>query len=122
MMPIPMLLPALLAAAAPAQTQADMTAQASRAFARADAAMNAQYRTTMAAMKRIDADGPAPDNRPGFAATLLASQRAWLPYRDATCVVEGYGYRGGSAEPAERSACAARLTRDRTAWLKAQTR
>ena len=113
---------AVLLAGAPVQTQADVNQQALADWARADAAMNAQYRATMAAMERIDGDGPAPDNNPGFAATLRASQRAWVTYRDTTCVVEGYGFRGGSAEPGERSLCEARLTRERTAWLKAQTR
>ena len=111
----------ILVALTGAQTQADMNRHALNDWNRADAAMNAQYRITMAALKRMDAD-PAPDNNPGYAATLLASQRAWITYRDATCVVEGYGFRGGSAEPAERNACEARLTRARTAWLEAQTR
>lgn len=101
---------------------ADLNQRELDAWGRADAAMNAQYRVTLAAMKRIDADGPAPDHNPGYAQTLLASQRAWIVYRDTTCVVEGYGFRGGTAEPGERSACEARLTHARTVWLKAQTR
>ena len=113
---------AVLLAGTMAQTQVDLNRQALDACGRADAAMNAQYRITMTAMKRIDAGGPASGGPPGYAATLLASQRAWIAYRDATCAVEGYGFRGGSAEPMERSACAARLTRERTTWLKAQTR
>ncbi|WP_174297644.1 lysozyme inhibitor LprI family protein [Sphingomonas bacterium] len=111
----------MLLAGAPIQTQADLNQRALDAWGQADAAMNAQYRVTMAAMKRLDGD-PSPDNRLGYAAAMLASQRAWLSFRDADCVVEGYGMRGGSAEPAERSFCMTRLTRARTSWLKAQTR
>ena len=111
----------ILLAAASMQTQADMNQRAVNDWGRADAAMNAQYRITMTAMKRMDGD-PAPGPGPGYAATMLASQRAWLAYRDADCLVEGYGMRGGSAEGAERTFCMARLTRARTAWLKAQTR
>ncbi len=110
---------AMLLTGAPVQTQADVNQQAVTEWGRADAAMNAQYRDTLAAMKRSDA-ASASDGRPGHAAALLASQRAWLAYRDADCVVEGYGMRGGSAENAVHKFCRARQTRARTAWLKEQ--
>jgi len=66
-------------------------------------------------MKRRDADGAG---RFGYAAATLASQRAWLAFRDAQCAIEGGEYAGGSMQPMVRSGCLARLTRERTAQLK----
>jgi uncharacterized protein YecT (DUF1311 family) len=108
-----------LAAPAPAQTQADLTAQAGGDWKRADMAMNAQYRATMAFTKTMDAHS-APDAKrgPTYQQALLASQRAWLAFRDAQCVIDSYGYRGGSAQPMEKLACMATLTRQRTKQLK----
>lgn len=110
---------AMLLAGSPVQTQADLNQQAVTEWERVDAAMNAQYRDTLAVMKRSDV-ASTPDGRLGYFAALLASQRAWLTHRDADCVVEGYGMRGGSAENAVHESCLARLTRARTAWLKEQ--
>jgi uncharacterized protein YecT (DUF1311 family) len=106
-----------LATPATAQTQADLTAQAGADWKRADTAMNAQYRATMAFMKTMDGHAGVA-NGPSYRQALLASQRAWLTFRDAQCVMQGYGYRGGSAEPMERLACRATLTRERTKQLK----
>ena len=114
-----MLLIAMLLAAMPAQTQADMTRQAGRDAAAADAAMNAQYRSTMASMKEAD-DQKAFDagSGPSYRNALLAAQRAWLAYRDAECVLEGYEFRGGSAAPMAHAQCRAALTEARTRALK----
>lgn len=102
-----------------AQTQADLTAQVGGDWKRADAAMNVQYRTTMAFMKKMDGFTASDRPRgPTYQQALLASQRAWLTFRDAQCVIQGYGYRGGSAEPMERLDCMATLTRERTKQLK----
>ena len=49
---------------------------------------------------------------------LLACQRAWLTYRDAQCLIEGYAARGGSMEPMLLSGCIARLTMARTQALR----
>lgn len=117
---IAMLLAPVLAGAAPVQSQTDLTMQAGNAVKAADAAMNAQYRQTMAAMKAIDALGPQPDatTGPSYQNALLAAQRAWLAYRDAECVVEGYEFRGGSAAGMARGQCIADLTRARTKELR----
>ncbi|WP_242097854.1 lysozyme inhibitor LprI family protein [Sphingomonas sp. CROZ-RG-20F-R02-07] len=101
---------------------ADLNACAGADWMRADAAMNAQYRATMAQMKASDAH-PQPDatTGPTYAAALLASQRAWLAFRDAECVSEGYRNRGGSMEEMVILGCKADLTRARTGQLHALT-
>ena len=87
-------------------------------YARADAAMNRQWKLTLAAMQQFDKDvGPPEDGSPTNAALLLTSQRAWLSFRDAQCELEGAQMRGGSAQPAIYSGCLARLTKARTAQL-----
>lgn len=100
------------------QTQMQIDQAADAAFRRADAAMNAQYRATMAQMKRMDKETPPDPPGPGFEAALLASQRAWLKFRDPECLVEGYQYRGGSAEPMAATQCLATITEQRTKQLK----
>jgi len=100
-----------------AQTQADMNQCAADDYRKADAAMNAQWAETRAAMLAWDKASPASDNN-GAAKRLLASQRAWLAYRDAACDVEGYSVEGGSMQPLIVSSCLAELTMRRTEELK----
>jgi uncharacterized protein YecT (DUF1311 family) len=107
-----------LALAAAGQSQLAMNQAAGADWKRADAAMNVQYRATMASMKAADAHPePAAATGPTYAAALLASQRAWLAFRDAECFSEGYRYRGGSMAPMEVLGCKANLTRARTRQL-----
>ena len=108
-----------LAAAAPVQSQMELTMRAGDAARAADAEMNAQYRQTMARMKLMD-DGMASDATagPSYQNALLAAQRAWLKYRDAECVVEGYEFRGGSAQGMAGAQCIANLTRARIRQLE----
>lgn len=100
-----------------AQTQADMNQCAAEDYRKADAAMNAQWAETRAAMLEWDKASPPSDDN-GAAKRLLASQRAWLAYRDAACDVEGYSVEGGSMQPLMVSSCLADLTTRRTEELK----
>ncbi|MEM9310349.1 MAG: lysozyme inhibitor LprI family protein, partial [Pseudomonadota bacterium] len=61
---------------------------------------------------------PDHDTRPGWFASLLEAQRAWITYRDAHCRVDGYTARGGSLEPLLVSTCKTALTKARTNQLK----
>jgi len=108
----------VLPVAATAQTQGDMNAEASSAYRRADAAMTAQWQRTYAAMKRRDAADGTRGGGFGYAAATLASQRAWLTFRDRQCTIEGGEFAGGSLQPFARLQCAARLTKERTVQLK----
>lgn len=99
--------------------QMEMTFCAHEDFVDADALMNAQWALTSAEMKlRDEGFDPSWDDRPGYFETLLDAQRAWLAYRDAHCLSEGYAARGGSMEPMLVSGCKAHLTRLRTAELE----
>jgi uncharacterized protein YecT (DUF1311 family) len=100
-----------------AQTQADMNQCAAEDYRTADAAMNAQWAETRAAMLAWDEATPPSDSN-GAAKRLLASQRAWLAYRDAACDLEGYSAEGGTMQPMMISSCLAELTKRRTEELK----
>lgn len=115
---LPFAVALLCAAPAAAQTQTAMNQQAGAAWKAADATMTVQWQRTYAAMKRRDAADTSRSGGFGYAAATLASQRAWLAFRDAQCVIEGGEYAGGSMQPMVRSQCLARLTRERTAQLK----
>lgn len=103
--------------------QQEMNWCAGQEYERADAALNRQWRETAAAMRERDAawkDGNfRQDERPGFFASLLEAQRAWLRLRDAHCRLEGYEARGGSLEPLLVSTCKTALTEARTHELRA---
>jgi uncharacterized protein YecT (DUF1311 family) len=101
-----------------AQNQTQMTICAVRDFVQADAALNAQWKRTAALMQKKDATLKLRDGRSGYYAVLLAAQQAWIKYRDANCVSDGYAARGGTMEPMLVAACKAGLTRQRTARLK----
>jgi uncharacterized protein YecT (DUF1311 family) len=102
--------------------QQPMNQCAYRDYLIADAELNAQWKITAAAMKARDAEWGrytiGGDTRPGWFASLLEAQRAWLAYRDAHCRLDGYTARGGSMEPMLVSFCKTHLTRQRTQELK----
>ena len=118
----------LLAAAAAAQpqlncknpmTQTDVTICAGRSAKAADAAMVSEYKVATVILGTMDRDIDRKyDKRPSYSAALLASQRAWLKFRDAECVVEGYSARGGSMEPMIVNGCYEEVTRARTKQLQ----
>lgn len=104
---------------AEARTQAEMNACAAQDYALADAALNAQWAITSETMKETDrAVGAPTDGRPSYFDALLDAQRAWLTFRDSHCRVEGFNWRGGSAEPMSVSICMAMTTRARTDQLR----
>lgn len=118
-----MLLSLLLAAAAQggcayAATQVDMNRCAQAAWQRADAAMTREWQASYAAMKARDAANTSRGGGFGYAAAALASQRAWLKFRDMQCVLEAGRYAGGSMQPLARSNCLERLTKERAQQLR----
>ena len=101
------------------RTQRDMNACAALDFEAADRELNSQWTLTSAEMRQMDSDArPRGDNRAGYFNELLTAQRLWISFRDAHCVSEGYGARGGSMEPMLVAGCKATLTRQRTAQLR----
>ncbi len=100
------------------RSQVQMTQCASQAYRQADAVMTRQWKTTYAYMKARDAMDSSRGGGFGYAAALLASQRAWLTYRDAQCVIAAGEFAGGSAQPMANAQCKERQTNLRTQELK----
>lgn len=104
------------------QTQSAMNACAAQDFEAADAALNAQWRVTLARFRARDASEADPLDRigeaRGYADTLIAAQRLWIEFRDAHCATESFDFRGGSAQPLLYQDCRANLTRARTEQLR----
>lgn len=102
------------------QYQVEMNFCAGKDYDAADAALNAQYKRTVAALKARDKDiDRSYDTQPTHYDTLLAAQRAWITYRDQQCLSESFAARGGTMAPMLHSGCMARLTKERTEQLKA---
>ncbi|WP_298465869.1 lysozyme inhibitor LprI family protein [uncultured Erythrobacter sp.] len=99
--------------------QQEMNICAAVEFRKADAELNAQWNVTSQKMKEFDESWTAEwDDRPGWFASLLEAQRAWIAFRDAHCRVDGYTARGGSLEPLLVSTCKTALTEARTEQLR----
>jgi len=98
------------AAGAPCQKTSGVTTALDNCFARtykaADDQLNQVYRQIRQVL--------TPDQQQ----ELLATERLWLQFRDATCRAESDLYKGGDAESPAYSACLEEETRGRTADLK----
>ncbi len=94
--------------------QNTMTQCAGLDFEKADKELNALWPTLKADAETNDKD----TGKHEFADALLASQRAWIAFRDAECIWQGYEAHGGSLEPMIVNGCSARLTRDRIKQLQ----
>ena len=93
-------------------TQADMNTCAADLAAKADDALNAQYKRTRKAAIAWDAAQDEADR--GAEKALLAAQRAWIAYRDAECTLEGVSTNGGSMQPLMINGCMERLSKVRS--------
>lgn len=98
-------------------TQADMNVCAALSAGEADKALNVQYRKTRAAAAAFDQQMGA-DAAVSAVATLTAAQKAWIPYRDATCEIQRALSGGGSIEPTLVAGCLETETQKRTGELK----
>lgn len=89
---------------------------------RADAALNAAWKVALAKARgweaNIGAEARADNKGVTYSQALLASQRAWLGYRDAQCSLEIYANAGGRELPLFRLGCLSGLTRARTKQLQ----
>ncbi|HEH9431824.1 TPA: DUF1311 domain-containing protein [Aeromonas sobria] len=89
-------------------TQAAMNICAMQDYTKADAELNAAYKTLVATLDK-DQLG-----------RLKTAQRAWITFRDAQCRYEAGVYEGGSIAPLVHSSCLTKLTEQRTKDLIAQ--
>lgn len=100
-----------------AVNQMEMGYCAEKDFQAADSKLNEYWKPARQAAIARDQELQGDDK--GAEKALLAAQRAWIAYRDATCVAEGFAMRDGSAEDMTVSMCKTRLTQQRTKDLKA---
>lgn len=92
----------------PSGSQQELNVCAFEVFTIADDEMNRLYREQMAYLTQA----PIKER-------LKAAQKAWLSYRDASCLYEnGTREESGSIWPMAQSACEANLTRQRNLVLK----
>ena len=98
------------------QTTADMNQCADMAFTKADKELNALWPKMKDWAAQSDKDSG--ENNDYYAKTLLASQRAWIAYRDAYCLEGGLPMHGGTGEGPLIGGCRARLTEERVKDLK----
>ncbi len=83
-----------------------------------DGALNAEYKSTMAAMKAADKDEA--EYFPGYAKrveSLRDVQRAWIPFRDASCSFAYALWGSGSMRNTEYAGCMLEMTSQRTIEL-----
>ncbi|WP_106640743.1 lysozyme inhibitor LprI family protein [Allosphingosinicella vermicomposti] len=103
-----------------AVTTQELNECASAEYEKADQALNAAWREALAVVRSQDKDDiPPGDTRPKGEAKLREAQRAWITYRDAHCVVQGYQARGGTAETLINLGCLTSATEQRTKELQA---
>jgi uncharacterized protein YecT (DUF1311 family) len=84
-----------------------------------DARLNAAYRQAMAEAKQADRDnGAGPNGPPLQAEALKAMQRAWIPFRDASCNWEYSKWGGGTGGGPASASCLMTLTAEQTLVLE----
>ena len=87
-----------------------------------DDRLNASYRAAMARAKSDDRDMGAGENGPPSQAVALRDmQRAWIPFRDATCGWEYSKWGGGTGGGPAMAGCLMRMTGEQTLVLEAQS-
>ena len=96
--------------------QSTMTQCAGLDFDKADAELNAAWPEIKAAA--VESDQAVGDGSHDYEKALKSSQRAWIAFRDAECIWQGFTAHNGSMEPMLVSMCAAKLTRERIKQLQ----
>jgi len=99
------------------QYQQEMNFCAAQEYKAADIKLNQVYQKAIAYMKEVD--GYQPPQYVGAEKALRQAERDWIKFRDSTCIVEGYLFRGGTMEPLMISTCKTRQTQLRIKDLQA---
>jgi uncharacterized protein YecT (DUF1311 family) len=81
-----------------------------------DAALNDIYQTMRTEAGQLDAQNGG-SSAPSTKDALVAMQRAWIPYRDATCSFEASQWGGGTGAGPAYVGCLLRLTAEQTVYL-----
>jgi uncharacterized protein YecT (DUF1311 family) len=96
--------------------QSTMTLCAGLDYDKADKELNRLWPSIKSAAEENDKGASAEDG--GYLKALMASQKAWIAFRDAECTWQGFQAHGGSMEPMLVNGCLAVLTKDRIKQLK----
>ncbi len=96
--------------------QQEMNYCAYQDFVEADRMLNAEYQKAIAQAKELDRYGSIDDQ--SAEGVLRQAQRAWVAFRDANCLAEGFVAHGGTMEPMLVDGCKARVTLHRIKELK----
>jgi uncharacterized protein YecT (DUF1311 family) len=99
-----------------ALTQADMNQCAYLDFEKADKQLNALWPGIKAETKQQDTDEG--EGKTEYLDALMASQRAWIAYRDAECQRYSNESKGGSMQPLLLYGCMASMTEKRIKELQ----
>ncbi len=97
------------------QDQNTMTRCAGLDYDKADKELNKLWPSIKASAE--DSDKGASGEDGGYVKALMASQKAWIAFRDAECTWQGFESHGGSMEPMLVNGCLATLTRERIKQL-----
>jgi uncharacterized protein YecT (DUF1311 family) len=81
-----------------------------------DARLNAVYQQARARAAQIDKD--AFEGTPSQAEALRDMQRAWIPYRDATCAYEASQWGGGTGAGPAFVSCLLTMTGEQALYLE----
>lgn len=100
------------------QDQSTMTLCAGIDFTKADDELNRIWPEVKKDAQENDAN--AGEGKTEYLDALMASQRAWLAYRDAECTRQGFEAHGGSMEPMLVNGCLATMTGARIKELTAE--
>ncbi len=98
------------------QDQQSMNQCAGLDYEKADKQLNKLWPSIKGSAEENDKNVDAANG--GYTKALIASQKAWLAFRDAECTWEGFQAHGGSMEPMLVNGCLARVTNERIKQLK----
>ncbi len=88
-----------------------------------DARLNVNYQARMVEAKRTDAEmRELGSSAPSQAEALRSMQRAWIPFRDASCAWQASQWGGGTGGGPAYVACLLDLTADQSITLGPQNR
>ena len=85
-------------------------------FAWWDAVLNREYQRVMVASKQVDTD-MAGMQVPSVAGALRDMQRAWIGFRDGTCLYEVSKWSNGTGAGPAHAGCMMRLTAEQALYL-----
>ncbi|MEX0283535.1 MAG: lysozyme inhibitor LprI family protein [Paracoccaceae bacterium] len=84
-----------------------------------DERLNASYKILLRKAKAVDAEmAELGSSAESLAESLLAAQRAWIPWRDSTCDFERAQWGGGTGGGPATYACLMRLTGEQALYLE----